>query len=152
MKNTDYTTVNRRAFLEQCVTAMTGLTMVGVVAPLLQGCEIAETFGSQSNQIIVDVSSLDVDGKAVKTTINAPNGLPVVVIRQSSTTYLALSTKCTHLGCEVGLPTSGFLQCPCHGSEYELNGSIRKGPATAALQQFPSTFDAINKTLTIVFP
>lgn len=46
----------------------------------------------------------------------------------------ALSAKCTHLGCTVSVSEDrGSLFCPCHGSEYDLDGGVLKGPAPRAL-------------------
>ena len=55
----------------------------------------------------------------------------VAVFRDSAGIY-AISRICTHLGCVVKDAPDGFA-CPCHGSEFEPNGSVRKGPAPKAL-------------------
>lgn len=44
----------------------------------------------------------------------------------------AVSLVCTHLGCIVKPSEEGF-QCPCHGSWFDLNGKVVKGPAPSAL-------------------
>jgi cytochrome b6-f complex iron-sulfur subunit len=44
----------------------------------------------------------------------------------------ALSTVCTHLGCIVKQEGAGFA-CPCHGSQFKLDGAVTKGPAPKAL-------------------
>lgn len=49
--------------------------------------------------------------------------------------FLALSTTCTHKGCEVR-PTPTAFQCPCHGSEYAITGELVDGPASGPLQKF----------------
>ncbi|MCF8067121.1 MAG: ubiquinol-cytochrome c reductase iron-sulfur subunit [Desulfobacterales bacterium] len=40
----------------------------------------------------------------------------------------AISAVCTHLGCIVSKDDNGFV-CPCHGSRYNLEGKLEKGPA-----------------------
>ena len=40
----------------------------------------------------------------------------------------AISAVCTHLGCIVSKDENGFV-CPCHGSRYNLEGKLEKGPA-----------------------
>jgi ubiquinol-cytochrome c reductase iron-sulfur subunit len=48
---------------------------------------------------------------------------------------LVTSGVCTHLGCVPLGPAQGTLgefggwYCPCHGSNYDISGRIRKGPA-----------------------
>jgi len=52
---------------------------------------------------------------------------------------LVTSGVCTHLGCVPLGPSQGTVgefggwYCPCHGSQYDTSGRIRKGPAPANL-------------------
>jgi cytochrome b6-f complex iron-sulfur subunit len=50
----------------------------------------------------------------------------------------ALSTRCPHLGCTVQRQLDGFT-CPCHGSQFALDGQLRRGPATRPLAYFKLT-------------
>ncbi len=45
-----------------------------------------------------------------------------------------LSIKCTHLGCTLNVADDIF-KCPCHGSEFELDGEVIKGPASKNLKE-----------------
>jgi len=145
---------NRREFLGRCMHTLVGITIAGVVAPTLPGCEFAETFGGSQpagEEITVDVSALDADGKSLKTVTNAPDGSRVLVIRESATTYIALSSRCTHEGCGVDRPVDGIIVCQCHGAEYNIDGSNRTGPAVIPLTRFATTFDESTQTLTVKF-
>ena len=53
-------------------------------------------------------------------------------LRHTSKGYIAISMKCTHLGCTVEKPGDSF-QCPCHGSRFDENGKLTRGPATRDL-------------------
>lgn len=46
----------------------------------------------------------------------------------------ALAITCPHLGCSYGLDNTGkrFL-CPCHGSQFSLDGKVLHGPAVNPL-------------------
>lgn len=57
----------------------------------------------------------------------------VAVMRSGNHVY-ALSLVCTHLGCTVTVTERG-LSCPCHGSEFDRQGVVLKGPAVRALQR-----------------
>jgi len=46
----------------------------------------------------------------------------------------ALSLICTHLGCTVTV-TEGELSCPCHGSLFDRQGRVLKGPADKPLMR-----------------
>lgn len=48
--------------------------------------------------------------------------------------YYALSLVCTHLGCTLNA-TVERLSCPCHGSEFDREGRVLKGPAERPLQR-----------------
>jgi cytochrome b6-f complex iron-sulfur subunit len=56
--------------------------------------------------------------------------------------FLASYQKCAHLGCRVPIcETSGWLECPCHGSRYNKAGEYQFGPAPRGLQHFPLVVD-----------
>lgn len=63
------------------------------------------------------------------------------LIRFKDGGFMALSTKCTHLGCIVNTNTdkSGFT-CPCHSSHFDIHGEVLASPATRPLDTFPITF------------
>jgi cytochrome b6-f complex iron-sulfur subunit len=51
---------------------------------------------------------------------------------------LALSARCTHLGCTLNYdPVSGQFRCPCHGSRFDRTGRRIAGPARNPLRELP---------------
>lgn len=46
--------------------------------------------------------------------------------------FFAISSVCPHLGCNVKHTLSGF-ECPCHGSRFDENGRVVRGPAPRPL-------------------
>jgi len=69
-------------------------------------------------------------------------GKPILV-RETDGTYLALSLKCTHLGCTVKVDeAAGELACPCHGSRFSLGGEVQEGPADAPLPRYTTSVEA----------
>lgn len=56
-----------------------------------------------------------------------------VRIVSTSQGIAAMSLICTHLGCIVGETDDGFL-CPCHGSQFDLQGRVVGGPAPRGLR------------------
>lgn len=57
----------------------------------------------------------------------------VVVTQPTAGTFRAMSSVCTHEGCDVASVEGGKILCPCHGSAFALDGSVVRGPATVAL-------------------
>lgn len=57
----------------------------------------------------------------------------VALMREGDTVY-ALDLVCTHLGCTVMVTSSG-LSCPCHGSRFDRQGRVLKGPADRTLRR-----------------
>ena len=55
------------------------------------------------------------------------------VLIHDSQGFSAVSTVCPHLGCQVNLKETGFA-CPCHGSQFDEEGRLVRGPAQKGLQ------------------
>jgi Rieske Fe-S protein len=72
----------------------------------------------------------------------------VMLIRKSDTEFTAIKTVCTHKGCDVELEGDKFV-CPCHGSEFTLDGKVTEGPAKTDLKTFETIFDSEKGTVTI---
>jgi nitrite reductase/ring-hydroxylating ferredoxin subunit len=69
---------------------------------------------------------------APKTMIGAKVDGTGVLIANIESTFYAITSKCTHMGCNL---SEGFLHgntvtCPCHGSQFNVtNGQVVHGPA-----------------------
>ena len=57
----------------------------------------------------------------------------VALVREEEDFY-ALDLTCTHLGC-TGTVTPTELVCPCHGSRFDRQGAVLKGPAERPLRR-----------------
>ena len=51
----------------------------------------------------------------------------------------AISLTCTHQGCTVQKQANGQFLCPCHGSSYDRDGKLIKGPAKRDLSRYQIT-------------
>ena len=73
-------------------------------------------------------------------------GVYLAVIRveeEGAKPFAILDGTCTHSGCLLDTYDSATerLQCPCHGSEFDLDGQVTGGPASAPLPTYPHEFD-----------
>jgi menaquinol-cytochrome c reductase iron-sulfur subunit len=51
--------------------------------------------------------------------------------------YIAISTRCMHLGCPVRfVEAAGRFICPCHGGVYDFSGRVDGGPPVRPLDRF----------------
>lgn len=51
--------------------------------------------------------------------------------------FLALSRRCTHLGCTVPWdPEKKLFTCPCHASVFDIRGDVIQSPAPRPLNRF----------------
>lgn len=71
-------------------------------------------------------------GEAISAT--GPDGGDIVIVRPTENTVAAYSAICTHEGCTVQ-PAGKELDCPCHGSVFDLKGGVLHGPAKRPLRQ-----------------
>lgn len=56
--------------------------------------------------------------------------------------FLALSCKCTHLGCTVPWSAKEMkFMCPCHGSAYGIRGEVVTAPAPRPLDLHPVSIE-----------
>ena len=58
----------------------------------------------------------------------------IIVINKGEEQFIALSSKCTHLGCTVPwVDKENKFACPCHGSSFDIKGSVISSPAVRPL-------------------
>ncbi|QCX75109.1 Cytochrome b6-f complex iron-sulfur subunit [Streptomyces sp. YIM 121038] len=58
----------------------------------------------------------------------------VVVTQPTKGRFKAFSNRCTHKQCPVTSVEGGTINCPCHGSKFDIaDGSVRQSPATSPL-------------------
>ncbi len=73
-------------------------------------------------------------GKSAEFVANTPkkvtlaDGSVLYVTRQTAATVIAVSSKCTHKGCQVGWkPGETKFECPCHGAAFAATGKNLSG-------------------------
>ena len=78
-------------------------------------------------------------GEAGKTTVYMRKHNPSVdgPKKDSYDDFVAISTRCMHLGCPVRyVQASERFICPCHGGVYDIEGKVSGGPPVRPLDRF----------------
>jgi cytochrome b6-f complex iron-sulfur subunit len=59
------------------------------------------------------------------------------LVRLGDGGFLALSRRCTHLGCTVPwIETEKKFACPCHASSFDERGEVLRAPAPRPLDRY----------------
>ncbi len=146
--------VSRREFLTKGTLAMAG------AAALVAGAGCGDGhFGADAVTSVLPTGgvSLKVGNVAALATVGqlvkiAPANAFIAVKRTGTNTFAAISTVCTHEGCEVNIAGAGLV-CPCHDSRYDTDGHVTKQPSAPGsatnLPTYTTRYDAATDTLTI---
>ena len=61
------------------------------------------------------------------------------VVYNDGQSIIVMENRCTHAGCLVNWNTaSRTWDCPCHGSRFNANGTVKKSPAGEPLARIPA--------------
>lgn len=126
------TSIDRRDFVAACAT-LCGGALLGCVSMVTHPVPVS---GGRIRIALASYPELRRADGAIKV---QPDGLtePVYIVTTADG-YAALSPICTHRGCTVDI-NGPRLVCPCHGSTYDREGRVLKGPAQRPLQRYTVT-------------
>lgn len=122
--------IGRRAF----VGRLPGLAALGASALLGGGCAGAGAVVPRDLGATLTLPSATVGDDGVFV-LHPRDARPIFVSRDPDGALTAVHARCTHRGCQPDA-MGGRLVCPCHGSEFSLDGLVMEGPASEALRRF----------------
>jgi menaquinol-cytochrome c reductase iron-sulfur subunit len=148
-------TVTRRRLMEGGVQLAGGVAVAAIALPAL-GFALGPMLEEQEPERWQDVGPEDdfndetyvpkvvslvpEVGDAGKTTIYVRkfnSEKDKVVKGEDPLPYVAISTRCAHLGCPVRyIQASQKFVCPCHGGVYGFEGQVEGGPPVRPLDRF----------------
>ena len=130
--------IGRRAFVERSVGAVLSLSALGACASLVT--RTVTPVDGALRLALVHYPELATEGGSLKV---LPKGAtdPIYVLALGQRRFAALSPICTHLGCTVEIEQARLV-CPCHGSTYDREGKVLRGPAEEALTRYRATLSA----------
>jgi menaquinol-cytochrome c reductase iron-sulfur subunit len=146
-------TVTRRRFMTGSVHTAGGIAAAAFTLPAL-GFALGPIFKStpvhwepvgaigsfsDTNYVPVAMTVAPSVGEAGKTTVYVRQFNPAIDTDpyDKGTPYIAISSRCAHLGCPVRwVDAAERFICPCHGGVYDLLGRRVGGPPVRPLDRF----------------
>lgn len=125
--------ISRRSLLAAGAIGIPGVALVAcsqAKAPVDEAAGGGTATGTAAAKPLAKLSAITV-GEAISAT--GPDGGDIIITRPTETTVAAFSAICTHEGCTVR-PAGKELDCPCHGSIFDLKGAVLTGPAQRPLR------------------
>jgi len=122
--------------MSESVSRRRTLQLLLAAPPAMLACSSA--FGPAA---FGDVSAGNLSALSVGT-LKVIAGTPAILGRDANGVY-AMTTTCTHTGCDMSSWVSSTgVDCNCHGSRFDMNGGVLRGPADTALDHFAVTVDS----------
>lgn len=123
--------MDRREFVTTCALAGVGMFLAGCVALVTHPVPVT---GGRVRLALSSYPDLAKPDGAIKIQPDALED-PIYVLATPSGEFRAVSPICTHRGCTVDV-SGARLVCPCHGSTYDREGRVLRGPAERALTRY----------------
>ena len=117
-------------------------TWLGIIAGIeFAGLSLAFIFSGSKRSDKKDLSQVKIIGRIediLPGSIYPFRSGQLYLVRMTDGGFLALSIKCTHLGCSIrwNEEEEKFI-CPCHSSAFDKRGNVLSPPAPTALDTFP---------------
>jgi Rieske Fe-S protein len=150
----DGETVTRRRFMSVAANGAGGVAAAAFTLPAL-GFALAPVFKVAPSvpwQAVGPPSDFTADNYAIKVITLVPGigeaGKSIAYVRARNPSidtepqdqwnhWIALSSRCMHLGCPVRwVDAAQRFICPCHGGVYNLRGQVAGGPPVRPLDRF----------------
>lgn len=123
--------ISRRSFIAGvCAVVALG----GSEVPAAANAAVKKLPGGRLSVDLKAMPALAKVGGAAK--VGSIKGVPVAIARTGTSKYIAFNLLCPHQKVIVTKSEKGWV-CNAHGSEFEADGDLVLGPATAGLARIP---------------
>lgn len=156
---------HNRTRREFCIHACHGATLAllsGTLSTILQSCSksdnplspnggnIPTIQGSVANGVV----TVNIDANSPLSSVGSAalvqySGGLLLVARTGQSSFTALTSVCTHAGCTVNEYANQIYTCLCHGSQYNIDGQVVRGPATNPLRVYQTQFSSNALTISL---
>ncbi len=150
--------IKRRDFFKELRNKSVLIFLPSVLVSFLESCSnssnpVQTRLGGSSALPTINgtyqngVVSIDLNSSSPLTDVGGAalvkyNNSHLLVDKANTNSFNALSAICTHQGCLIDSYDSKSEEfvCTCHGSKYNLSGSVVQGPAGSALKSYSTTY------------
>ncbi len=137
---TEGSNLSRREFITRSARVGLAAGTLVIAANVLAAC------GGSNPPRYVQVGNLAEfpAGAVVTRTVTDANGNNATIFVENITGQapLILSAICSHQGCTVQwVQSENLFGCPCHGGQYNKDGTVKAGPPPAPLQTLTAKLD-----------
>jgi len=156
--------ISRREFFIKSASAIVVVSSSGLIGSIVTSCSSNPTDPVNTtplstiqgtvvnNEIAIVLASSPIVNKNTRALVeyNGGNGA-ILAEHNSDDTYKALSGICTHQSCLVSAydGSNSVFVCPCHGSQFDLNGNVKKGPASTKLRTYSTRVENNSLIITL---
>ena len=133
-QKTDQSETSRRKFLGKLWLGLGAIALIELVGLVLTYLRPGKQRGSDDAGTVVEAGAVE---KFLPDSVTAFVRGKFYLCRLEDGGFLALSRKCTHLGCTVPwVDEEKKFACPCHGSAYDVRGEVISPPAPRPLDAY----------------
>jgi Rieske Fe-S protein len=156
--------ITRREFFVKSAGAIVVVSSSGLISSIVTSCSDNPTDPVNStplntiqgtvtnNEIVIALASSPIENKNTRALVKYNNGNGAILVEHNSDdTFRALSGICTHQSCVVSDydGSNSVFVCPCHGSQFDLNGNVKKGPASTKLSSYNTRLESNSLIITL---
>jgi nitrite reductase/ring-hydroxylating ferredoxin subunit len=131
--------MERRRFLRAACQACAALATLPA-ATLLDGCAPPRSLRHtvRDGVLLIPLGDLSPGVNIIRA-----RGLPdkLLIDRRSDDTHMVLVLNCPHRNGPVSFTDGKGLKCEWHGSTFDLDGNVTKGPSSSGLKRCPASVE-----------
>ena len=156
--------VSRREFFIKSAGAIVVVSSSGLISSIITSCSnnstdpvnttpLSKIQGTVvNNEITIALAASPIANKNTRALVQYNTGSGAILVEHNSDdTYKAISGICTHQSCEVSAydGSNSVFVCPCHGSQFDLDGNVKKGPASTKLRSYNTRVEGDSLIITL---
>ncbi|HNQ61673.1 MAG TPA: Rieske (2Fe-2S) protein [Bacteroidia bacterium] len=124
----------RRKFVKESCTACLAILAGSSIASLLSSCSSLSVFTTSIENNVLKVPKDNILPEETMKIIRSKSlGYDVLLILGLNKTHKAFLMRCTHQD-NILVANKNGLSCNLHGTQYDLNGMVTRGPASKPLE------------------